>query len=615
MTNFETGRTDEALVEAAVAKLPYMYQPIYGHPELSNPASRSCEDRLVYILAVHDALTTALKRPLRVLDLGCAQGFFCHHLASRGARVHGIDFLQESIDVCKALAYERGDKVSIFENRNVDEFLPSIQKGEYDLVLGLSVFHHLIHENGIERVRELLFNLGRVTLACLFELALSEEPLYWGPSQPTSASEQLDDFAFVHEIGRVGTHLSPIRRPLFFASNSFWYLGGRAGRFVKWTSVSNEVAGNFYEGTRRFFFGEGLLIKHFQLDHLRWGKHNNEELQRESEFLRSAPDDLVVPKIVEAGENSVEAWLIRECLPGDTLDRKMAMLSVDYDPHQVVRDVLLQLVRLEKYGFFHSDIRTWNVLIEAGRAAIIDYGAITRTPSDVTWPHDVVLAFLIFVQEVSCGETFDPLQRPPLLDPDTLPEPYRHAVWEMLRMPKHEWSFAQLAKNLESRRETAGEWTRPAGVPALIQALQSKVYEGQANISALLETNRVLRSEVANKDDRILKCEEEMPHLRKRLEDSASREALLVQELERQFRLVKDISDSNKCIAEEQAHVAALEQYLQEIYASASWRVTAPLRMVGRGARWLGRGSKAWLTLMPGSRPRRLIRYLNNHWK
>lgn len=42
------------------------------------------------------------------------------------------------------------------------------------------------------------------------------------------------------------------------------------------------------------------------------------------------------------------------------------------------------------------------------------------------------------------------------------------------------------------------------------------------------------------------------------------------------------------------------------MYASRSWRVTAPLRGASIAARWFVRGSWAWLTLRPGSRPHRV---------
>jgi O-antigen chain-terminating methyltransferase len=55
---------------------------------------------------------------------------------------------------------------------------------------------------------------------------------------------------------------------------------------------------------------------------------------------------------------------------------------------------------------------------------------------------------------------------------------------------------------------------------------------------------------------------------------------------------------------ETEKHYAVL---LNEVYASRSWRLTAPLRLTGNLIKWWLRGTVAWLTFKPGTRPRRLI--------
>ncbi len=83
--------------------MPEIYQPIFGFPSLSGNNSRSCSDRLDSILRIGRLLKED-KKKLRVLDLGCAQGFFSFSLAqSLGAEVVGIDYLKENIDVCNEL--------------------------------------------------------------------------------------------------------------------------------------------------------------------------------------------------------------------------------------------------------------------------------------------------------------------------------------------------------------------------------------------------------------------------------------------------------------------------------------------------------------------------------
>ena len=71
-------------LKEAVNSLPEFYQPVYGHKEWNDKPLRNCEDRLPDIEKVYDHLSNELKRPLRVLDLGCAQGFFSFNIAHKG---------------------------------------------------------------------------------------------------------------------------------------------------------------------------------------------------------------------------------------------------------------------------------------------------------------------------------------------------------------------------------------------------------------------------------------------------------------------------------------------------------------------------------------------------
>jgi O-antigen chain-terminating methyltransferase len=65
--------------------------------------------------------------------------------------------------------------------------------------------------------------------------------------------------------------------------------------------------------------------------------------------------------------------------------------------------------------------------------------------------------------------------------------------------------------------------------------------------------------------------------------------------------------------AEAVAHRA--EEQLMAIYNSRSWRITQPLRAGADAARWFKRGTIAWLTFAPQSRPRRSLRLALMHLK
>jgi len=58
----------------------------------------------------------------------------------------------------------------------------------------------------------------------------------------------------------------------------------------------------------------------------------------------------------------------------------------------------------------------------------------------------------------------------------------------------------------------------------------------------------------------------------------------------------------------ERDHRRYAEQALTDLYASTSWRLTAPLRGASKLGRWVYDGSRAWVSFRPGSRPHRAAR-------
>jgi FkbM family methyltransferase len=68
------------------------------------------------------------------------------------------------------------------------------------------------------------------------------------------------------------------------------------------------------------------------------------------------------------------------------------------------------------------------------------------------------------------------------------------------------------------------------------------------------------------------------------------------------------LAERDRMVAELAARVAERDARIAQLHRSTSWRVTAPLRSLKRSARWFATGAWAWLTLKPGSRPRRTAR-------
>lgn len=480
------------MIEQLVSRLPEIYQPIFGHPELSGQVSRPCIDRLAKIVQIHDGLCHVLGRQLNVLDLGCAQGYFSLSLAKQGANVCGIDFLDKNIDVCNALVKENPGLQARFETGRVEDVVDRLESGQYDLVLGLSVFHHIVHEKGIPTVKALLERIAAQSGALIVELALREEPLYWASTQPDDPYELIEGIAFVHEVARYATHLAPIPRPLFVASSQYWILGDKVEKFENWACDPHALANGTHQGSRRYFFGKNNFLKTYRINHSR-GEFNRSEFNKEVKFISSPPSGFLVPKCLYVGENESTAWIVTERLQGELL-LDLLRKNVDFDRKALLMAVLEQLSILENSGLYHNDVRAWNIMRrEDGVVYLIDCGSITSEARDCVWPSNIFLSFFIFVKEVATGLVENPNDslREISISPFGLPQPYRTWAEGIWRLPPSEWSFGKMSETLSDLKIDNLQ----------VLALQDSMSIWMKAIEDAIQEQKVLNKRIASRSD------------------------------------------------------------------------------------------------------------------
>ena len=441
------------LLNEIVDNLPELYQPVYGHPELSNEASRRCVDRAGVVLKIYNALSLYLARPLKILDLGCAQGYFSFILAEKGAAVHGVDRLFENIKLCDFLKNESKKINVVFERNSIEDVVKNLSDEKYDIVLGLNVFHHIAHEHGFDYVKSLINKIAVKCGVIIAECATNEEPLYWSSSQPQDTRELFSDVAFVHKCGQFSTHLSSVKRPIYFSSGKYWFLDGEIDLFYSWSEKPYSLADGIYHETRKYYFSEHYIAKLFILKGC-FEIDNKNEIKKEIEFLKNPPPNINVPKPISWGGDENEVWLVREKKKGRLL-LDIIINSCEYDHDKVISQIADQLEILESFGLYHNDIRTWNVMIDdKGDSFFIDYGSISREKKDCSWPENIYLSFFVFVYEVvsKCKADEFPL-RPFSIKPSLLKYPYNYCLENMLLTPISNWSFQLIKENLNLSKE------------------------------------------------------------------------------------------------------------------------------------------------------------------
>lgn len=530
-------------IEKLISELPEIYQPIYGYPEFSENISRISKDRLTIIREIYSSLQVKLDRPLRVLDLGCAQGYFSLNLASLGADVLGVDYLPENIALCNALSNGQSDLNVKFQIGKVEDIIYKLEPNDFDLVLGLSVFHHVVYQHGEEYVKEMLNNIADKCGLLVLEMALKSEPLYWGDAQPDDPRNLLTNIAFIHKVADFPTHLANIPRPMFIASNKYWVLDGVAKNILSWTDEPHNLMPGIHQGGRRYYKSKDQFLKMYRVDKP-YLEYNKLDFKRELEFLNTAPESFFAPKVIASGQNNSDAWLIMDKVEGKLLSEILSTTD-EVMIKNILKELLNQLCILEENGWYHSDIRTWNIFIQDDMSVIlIDYSSMIREKYDCVWPSNIFISFVIFIYEVAMKIVEPPIPlRTVAMNPRHFPKPYNILISQFWSYSSDEWSFKLFKKlfnefdNVKLIFDNANldnqEW--PVSIEDALQNINSSYYQLVSRLN---------------------KCE------------------LVAYQAE-----IKAEQAKMKIEVLEERSLGYLSQ-LQTIYSSSSWKITAPIRYI-----------------------------------
>ncbi len=162
-------RPPRAWVEQQIAREKYWFQAIQVMDGLKTPGwSDPAVDKLPHYGLPED-LTGK-----RVLDIGCAEGFFSFEAERRGAReVIGIDSFPDSVRRFQIIRDALGSNAQAFL-MNVYDLDPK-RLGTFDVVLFYGVFYHLRHPQlALEAIR------GVATGTLLFQTHIQEHPALAG---------------------------------------------------------------------------------------------------------------------------------------------------------------------------------------------------------------------------------------------------------------------------------------------------------------------------------------------------------------------------------------------------------------------------------------------------
>ncbi len=418
-------------VKTAVEKLPEIYQVIYNHSEYDGQTSRSCIDREKIISKILVAWQKCQnKNNIKLLDIGCAQGYYSFKAFELGCNVYGIDFLEENINCCQAINNENNFNINFDKNILTKEYAENLQDDEFDVVLLLNVMHHIAHAKGFKYAQELLEILSKKSKIIITEMVMKHEPLPWNKNLPNKYTTWFDNIKFYKELSFFDTHLSINKRPLLIVSENYYLIDDHFYEIEEYKTKSFE--GRKFNSECRYYFNDNIFTKYFR-------KSGNpvyyKELMREKNNLEKYSDISFFPKLLKI-EETTEYYLIQTEIEKGVLLWDKIKAKEDLDNTQIVLDLFDNLIELENKNLYSDDIRSWNVVLLPDRAKFIDIGTISQINTDCSQhvksyqnffvsSHLAMLAFIydlviqnsypeiteFFYYKISCSFDFDKLDQ------------------------------------------------------------------------------------------------------------------------------------------------------------------------------------------------------------
>jgi O-antigen chain-terminating methyltransferase len=357
------------------------YQPAYGMPGLIAEPARDSIDRC---RAIENHFGGRL-RGKRLLDVGSSLGFVCYYFADRGMQTEGWEGNAANAEVAQLIGELNGVPSRIRTQQFDPDSVSAIQPGEFDVVTLLSVLHHVVHHQGLRETQELLRDLLQRVPVLVLELARKgEDPdLFWDAALP---EDELDVLALVRDevevvpLGMFDTHLSDKARPLYVVSRKETVTVNNRTYAVSRSSAEAYPgsAAVWDHESRRYLWGEDLFIKQYRFDDRL--SANARLITHEISALMAIQHLSSPPRLIDYEVTGDHATVVYSRVAGELLPPAAPMPVEQIEA--VLRDILGALRELHGEGFFHNDVRSWNVLWDGERARLIDFADTSRSDTD-----------------------------------------------------------------------------------------------------------------------------------------------------------------------------------------------------------------------------------------
>jgi O-antigen chain-terminating methyltransferase len=196
------------------------YHPISIEGKLVSKGERECSDRWSVINEVIS------ETPGSVLDLGCAEGYFVQRVArEHRCFVLGVDADVRRLTVAQDVSvFNKNERAGFMYAHITHEFLKTLPT--FDIVIFLSVLHHVMYEHGVDYAKEFMKIIREKTAKSLiFDMGQSNETgMKWASLLPDMGTDPHEwiigflhscGFSQVIKVGQTDAYKSNVSRAVF----------------------------------------------------------------------------------------------------------------------------------------------------------------------------------------------------------------------------------------------------------------------------------------------------------------------------------------------------------------------------------------------------------------
>jgi hypothetical protein len=268
--------------------------------------------------------------------------------------------------------------VDIFLERGERSFLDV----DFDIasirVLGTE-FLSFYRINSAARIEEFMNQLQGSAQSVIMLLPRREVSPEFDYKSVYASHELVCRFKFFHELESKDT-----LNPVIFASDSFYLDRGQIVHAFDLEVFPSTVLGNESESVRTWI-GKGGLLHKSELASVDFFERSQvaQEGYFLSQFQMDNPGNKSFPRLEKVSYGRAIVESVRELVPGRALNEN------DYGNLHVVELFHSACLRFSSKGFFHNDLRPWNLLFDGSKIELVDFADTSKRDNDLTGLHQI----------------------------------------------------------------------------------------------------------------------------------------------------------------------------------------------------------------------------------